>query len=92
MSNAIIRWISSSLLFAFSLCLSHTHLKLTLRIMQQPELMISLNLMIFQMLEIGTCMELMEKSAKPTEKINSEFVDDISFEELLAQEKKDSFW
>lgn len=53
--------------------------------------MISLYLLIFQMLEIGTCMELMEKSEKPTEKIDSEFTD-ISFEELLAQEKKDSFW
>lgn len=59
--------------------------------MQQLNLMISLYLLIFQMLEIGTCMELMEKSEKPTEKIDSEFTD-ISFEELLAQEKKDSFW
>ncbi|XP_038896162.1 uncharacterized protein LOC120084452 [Benincasa hispida] len=44
-----------------------------------------------KMLEIGTCMELIQKSEKPTEKIDSEFTD-ISFEELLAQEKKDSFW
>lgn len=43
------------------------------------------------MLEIGTCMELMAKSEKPTENIDSEFTD-MSFEELLAQEKKDSFW
>lgn len=54
-------------------------------------LMISLNLLNFQMLEIGTCMELMKKSEKPTKEIDSEFTD-ISFEELLAQEKKDSFW
>ncbi|KAL0562275.1 hypothetical protein IC582_002727 [Cucumis melo] len=44
-----------------------------------------------KMLEIGTCMELMAKSEKPTENIDSEFTD-MSFEELLAQEKKDSFW
>lgn len=52
---------------------------------------ISLNLLIFQMLEIGNCMEIIEKSEKPTENPDSEFTD-MSFEELLAQEKKDSFW
>ncbi|KAG6575479.1 hypothetical protein SDJN03_26118, partial [Cucurbita argyrosperma subsp. sororia] len=44
-----------------------------------------------KMLEIGSCMELMEKSENSTEKIDPESTD-ISFEELLAQEKKDSFW
>ncbi|XP_019448211.1 PREDICTED: uncharacterized protein LOC109351256 [Lupinus angustifolius] len=43
-----------------------------------------------QMLEIGACMEK-AKSCEPEEKLDDEF-DDISFEELLAQEKKDSFW
>ncbi|KAM0933527.1 hypothetical protein DsansV1_C35g0229851 [Dioscorea sansibarensis] len=38
------------------------------------------------MLEIGTNMELKDKLGQPTE------FADISFEELLAQEKKDSFW
>ncbi|KAF7814146.1 AT1G17665-like protein [Senna tora] len=40
-----------------------------------------------KMLEIGACME----TCKPGENTEDEF-DDISFEELLAQEKKDSFW
>ncbi|XP_022149132.1 uncharacterized protein LOC111017622 [Momordica charantia] len=44
-----------------------------------------------KMLEIGNCMEIIEKSEKPTENPDSEFTD-MSFEELLAQEKKDSFW
>ncbi|KAJ0964472.1 hypothetical protein J5N97_025610 [Dioscorea zingiberensis] len=38
------------------------------------------------MLEIGTSMELKDKLDQPTD------FPDISFEELLAQEKKDSFW
>ncbi|XP_058743536.1 uncharacterized protein LOC131616272 [Vicia villosa] len=43
-----------------------------------------------KMLEIGVSMEK-EKSCKMGEKRDDEF-SDISFEELLAQEKKDSFW
>lgn len=42
------------------------------------------------MLEVGVSMEK-EKSCKMGEKRDDEF-SDISFEELLAQEKKDSFW
>ncbi|KAL4583717.1 hypothetical protein LXL04_008300 [Taraxacum kok-saghyz] len=42
-----------------------------------------------KMLEIGVCMEMKAKSVEQqTEDTDS----DISFEELLAQEKKDSFW
>ena len=44
-----------------------------------------------QMLEIGACMELKAKSGELMEDTDTEFAD-ISFEELLAQEKKDSFW
>ncbi|KAM7476046.1 hypothetical protein LguiB_023289 [Lonicera macranthoides] len=44
-----------------------------------------------KMLEIGACMELKEKSGKLVESTDTD-LDDISFEELLAQEKKDSFW
>lgn len=46
------------------------------------------------MLEINACMELKAKSGElmdGTESTDTEF-SDISFEELLAQEKKDSFW
>ncbi|KAF7843478.1 putative CA-responsive protein [Senna tora] len=43
-----------------------------------------------KMLEVGTCMEK-AKSCKLGEEDDDEFCD-ISFEELLAQEKKDSFW
>ncbi|KAE9585914.1 hypothetical protein Lal_00010319 [Lupinus albus] len=43
-----------------------------------------------QMLEIGACMEK-AKSCETEENEDDEFAD-ISFEELLAQEKKDSFW
>lgn len=42
------------------------------------------------MLEIEVCMEK-AKTYKLGENIEDEFAD-ISFEELLAQEKKDSFW
>lgn len=42
------------------------------------------------MLEIGVSMEK-EKSCKMGERKDEEF-SDISFEELLTQEKKDSFW
>ena len=59
--------------------------------MQQPELMISVVVLLFQMLEKGTSAELMKESEKATEKGDPEFRD-MSFEELLAQEKKDSFW
>ncbi|XP_058228155.1 uncharacterized protein LOC131336372 [Rhododendron vialii] len=45
-----------------------------------------------KMLEIGAYMELQAKSGELTESADSEFEDTISFEELLAQEKKDSFW
>ncbi|XP_065867502.1 uncharacterized protein [Euphorbia lathyris] len=44
-----------------------------------------------KMLEISACMESKAKSDKLMEKKDLE-VADISFEELLAQEKKDSFW
>ncbi|XWS12066.1 hypothetical protein CRYUN_Cryun37aG0058600 [Craigia yunnanensis] len=44
-----------------------------------------------KMLEIGACMELKAKSDELLESTDTE-VADISFEELLAQEKKDSFW
>ncbi|KAI4329158.1 hypothetical protein L6164_021451 [Bauhinia variegata] len=43
-----------------------------------------------KMLEIGACMEK-AKSCKLDDDIDDESAD-ISFEELLAQEKKDSFW
>lgn len=43
------------------------------------------------MLEIGASMESKEKSVEATEDIDFDICD-ISFEELLAQEKKDSFW
>nr|AKM76867.1 AT1G17665-like protein [Monsonia marlothii] len=44
-----------------------------------------------KMLEIGARMELKAKSGELTQTPDTEFTD-ISFEELLAQEKKDSFW
>ncbi|PPR94944.1 hypothetical protein GOBAR_AA25725 [Gossypium barbadense] len=43
-----------------------------------------------KMLEIGACMELKAKSGEQMEGADTE-ISDISFEELLAQEKKDSF-
>ncbi|XP_061371107.1 uncharacterized protein LOC133313715 [Gastrolobium bilobum] len=43
-----------------------------------------------KMLEVGACMEK-EKSCGEGENRDDEFAD-ISFEELLAQEKKDSYW
>jgi hypothetical protein len=45
-----------------------------------------------KMLEIGACMELKAKSGKLVEKKADTDFGDISFEELLAQEKKDVFW
>ncbi|KAL5976642.1 hypothetical protein ACLOJK_020975 [Asimina triloba] len=44
-----------------------------------------------KMLEIGSRMESQASSGKLVESPDAEF-GDISFEELLAQEKKDSFW
>ncbi|XP_022715140.1 uncharacterized protein LOC111274631 [Durio zibethinus] len=44
-----------------------------------------------KMVEICACMELKAKSDELMEGTDTEFAD-ISFEELLAQEKKDSFW
>ncbi|KAI3455553.1 hypothetical protein Pfo_012216 [Paulownia fortunei] len=44
-----------------------------------------------KMLEIGACMEMKAKSSSLVESTDSDF-SDISFEELLAQEKKDAFW
>ncbi|KAK8543351.1 hypothetical protein V6N13_136132 [Hibiscus sabdariffa] len=44
-----------------------------------------------KMLEVCTCMESKGKSSELMEDSDTEFTD-ISFEELLAQEKKDSFW
>ena len=43
------------------------------------------------MLEIGACMELKAKSSELEDNADTRFTD-ISFEELLAKEKKDSFW
>lgn len=43
------------------------------------------------MLEIAVRMELKAKSGELVESPDADFAD-ISFEELLAQEKKDSFW
>ncbi|XP_021902884.1 uncharacterized protein LOC110818350 [Carica papaya] len=46
-----------------------------------------------KMLEIGACMEMKAKSSELVGSTDSESeFTDISFEELLAQEKKDSFW
>lgn len=44
-----------------------------------------------KMLQIGVCLELKAESGELVEKADTEFPE-ISFEELLAQEKKDSFW
>ncbi|KAF6148813.1 hypothetical protein GIB67_038146 [Kingdonia uniflora] len=44
-----------------------------------------------KMLEIGARMESEGSSGQPVENTEPE-IPDISFEELLAQEKKDSFW
>ncbi|XP_057771751.1 uncharacterized protein LOC130991502 isoform X2 [Salvia miltiorrhiza] len=44
-----------------------------------------------KMLEISACMETKAKSSIPAESQDANF-SDISFEELLAQEKKDAFW
>nr|AKM76869.1 AT1G17665-like protein [Pelargonium australe] len=44
-----------------------------------------------KMLEVGADMELKAKNSELTESTDTEY-DDISFEELLAREKKDSFW
>ncbi|XP_047959055.1 uncharacterized protein LOC125204433 [Salvia hispanica] len=44
-----------------------------------------------KMLEISACMETKAKSSSPEESQDASFCD-ISFEELLAQEKKDAFW
>ncbi|PIN04786.1 hypothetical protein CDL12_22668 [Handroanthus impetiginosus] len=44
-----------------------------------------------KMLEIGACMEMKAKSDSLMESSDSD-ISDISFEELLAQEKKDAFW
>lgn len=44
-----------------------------------------------KMLEIGVYMEMKAKNVEPIEDTDSD-ISDISFEELLAQEKKDSFW
>ncbi|KAH6773418.1 CA-responsive protein [Perilla frutescens var. hirtella] len=44
-----------------------------------------------KMLEISACMEMKAKSSSLAESQDASF-SDISFEELLAQEKKDAFW
>ncbi|XP_021827156.1 uncharacterized protein LOC110767812 [Prunus avium] len=44
-----------------------------------------------KMLEISACMELKAKSREQVESTDEKY-SEISFEELLAQEKKDSFW
>lgn len=44
-----------------------------------------------RMLEIGACMELKAKTVELEDNADTKF-GDISFEELLAKEKKDSFW
>lgn len=43
------------------------------------------------MLEIGACMEMEDKLHEHVDNTDNEFAE-ISFEELLAQEKKDAFW
>lgn len=43
------------------------------------------------MLEVGVRMEMKAKSCEQAEDTEDEF-NDISFEELLEQEKKDAFW
>ncbi|KAJ0008421.1 hypothetical protein Pint_28922 [Pistacia integerrima] len=45
-----------------------------------------------KMLELHASMEEKAKSSESTESTDTEEFTDISFEELLAQEKKDSFW
>ena len=60
-----------------------------------PSLSLFLSLSLsLKMLEISACMELKAKSGELTEGTDSTDTEfsDISFEELLAQEKKDSFW
>jgi hypothetical protein len=47
--------------------------------------------LLLKMVEISASMELKAKSGELVESIDTDFAD-ISFEELLAQEKKDSFW
>lgn len=54
-------------------------------------IMVLISLPVFQLLEVCTCIESKGKSSEPLEDTDPEFAD-ISFEELLAQEKKDSFW
>lgn len=44
------------------------------------------------MFEVCADMELKTRSSKPLENTETDEFADISFEELLAQEKKDSFW
>lgn len=44
-----------------------------------------------QMLEISACMETKAKSITAAESQDDNYAE-ISFEELLAQEKKDAFW
>lgn len=44
------------------------------------------------MLEVHASMEEKAKSTESTKSTDTEEFTDISFEELLAQEKKDSFW
>jgi hypothetical protein len=53
--------------------------------------MLFLVFVLFKMLEISACVELKAKSEEVIETNDHEF-GDISFEELLAQEKKDAFW
>jgi len=43
------------------------------------------------MVEISASMELKAKSGELVESVDTDFAD-ISFEDFLAQEKKDSFW
>ncbi|GAY38567.1 hypothetical protein CUMW_037630 [Citrus unshiu] len=45
-----------------------------------------------KMFEVCADMELKTRSSKPLENTETDEFADISFEELLAQEKKDSFW
>ena len=46
---------------------------------------------VLKLLEIGARMEAEDKHREQVERTDDEFAD-ISFEELLAQEKKDAFW
>lgn len=53
--------------------------------------MILMFYLLWKMVEISASMELKAKSGELVESVDTDFAD-ISFEDFLAQEKKDSFW